>query len=171
MLFMGAGLIIRMKNNDSHKNLRAILPVPLSVIALILLSMVLKDKRFMLSMPALVNLVLLWSFGLSLRDESSMIERFARMQNPKLTNEQVTYCRNVTRIWCVFFVFNGGIAALLALAFPIEWWALFTGFLTYVFMGLMFASEYIFRKYRFREYGTGPQDRLLKAIFPPNETL
>jgi uncharacterized membrane protein len=37
---------------------------------------------------------------------------------------------------------------------PVSWWALYTGFLAYILIGLGFTVEFIARKRRFRRFGT-----------------
>jgi uncharacterized membrane protein len=130
------------------------------------LSALLDDARFVLALPVLINGVLFLQFALSLR-ATPMVERFARMQDPNLGPAQVAYCRSVTKVWCVFFVLNGGFSAYLALFAEVSSWALYTGIVAYVLMGVLGASEYLVRKARFREYGPGLHDRLISRIFPP----
>jgi uncharacterized membrane protein len=96
-----------------------------------------------------------------------MVERFARLQDPELGPAQVVYCRSVTKVWCGFFVLNGALSATLALWAPLSVWALYTGLLSYVLIGLLGAAEYVVRKFRFREYGSGLHDRLIARVFPP----
>ncbi len=134
-----------------REHLASILPVPISVIALIALSAILEDRRFMLALPVLISAALLVTFGASLSRGMPMIERFARMQNPELPPSHAAHCRQVTWVWCVFFVVNGAIASFLAVRGPIEWWTLYSGLIAYVLMGALFAVEYIVRKYRFRD--------------------
>ncbi len=45
-----------------------------------------------------------------------------------------------------------------------EWWALYTGFVSYLLVGLLFAAEYVFRKARFGRFGPGLLDRALQRI-------
>ena len=136
------------------------------VLALVALSAVLEDQRFILAMPALINLVLLITFGRTLtRDRMPMIERFARLQTDVLNDDQLGHCRAWTTLWCGFFFVNGLAAAVLAVFAPIAWWTLYTGLIAYVLMGLMFAVEFVIRRYRFREYGGGLHDRILRALF------
>lgn len=150
-----------------REHVKAILPVPLTVIGLLTLSAVLEDQRFILALPVLISVALLVQFAASLRTETSMIERFARMQKPDLPEDHRAHCRQATWLWCGFFVANGAIAGLLALFGPLEWWTLYTGLIAYIVMGVLFGAEYVVRKYRFREYGRGLHDRLIAAIFPP----
>lgn len=160
------GLLFRLKG-ARRAHWGAVLPAPLSVLALAFISAVFNDHRFILAMPVMVSVALLISFGGSLRRPISMVERFARLQNPELPDEHVIYCRSVTKVWCLFFVLNAGCAAALTLWAPLAWWTLYTGFIAYVLMGALGAAEYIYRKYRFREYGSGLHDRVLQSIFPP----
>ena len=95
--------------------------------------------------PVLVNAVMLVVFGLSLRYPPSVIERLARLQHPNLPAEGVAYTRRVTQVWCGFFVFNGGIALYTAVWTSDAAWALYNGLIAYVFMGLLFAGEWLVR--------------------------
>lgn len=160
------GLALRLKN-ARREDLFAVLRIPLAVMSVALLGVVFDDARFVLAMPVLINLVLLVTFAGSLWG-TPMVERFARMQDPELGPAQVAYCRVVTRVWCGFFVLNGATSAVLALFFPVGMWALYTGLIAYVLMGLLGATEYVVRKQRFREYGPGLHDRLIARVFPPS---
>ena len=95
--------------------------------------------------PVLVNLAFLITFAYSLSTPQSMIERFARLTEPHLPASAVEYTRNVTKVWCVFFVVNGSIAFATAVWAPQEVWALYTGVISYVLMGCLFAIEYLVR--------------------------
>ncbi|MCX7096743.1 MAG: hypothetical protein NTV43_02425 [Methylococcales bacterium] len=96
--------------------------------------------------PVLVNGVLLAIFSLSLRSSSSLIERLARLQYPNLSPEGIIYTRQVTQIWCGFFVFNGFIALLTAIWGSFEVWSLYNGLVAYILMGILMGGEYIIRK-------------------------
>ena len=77
--------------------------------------------------PVLVNLAFLITFAYSLSTPQSMVERFARMTEPDLPDVAVHYTRNVTKVWCAFFVFNGSIALITAIWASQEIWTLYTG--------------------------------------------
>jgi uncharacterized membrane protein len=155
--------LTRLPSERRARSLQA-LAVPAAMAALIALTALLDDSRFLLAMPVLVSLILLAGFAGSLLGEMPLVERFARMQVDDLSREEVEYCRQVTITWCVFFVCNGAVAGLLALFAPLSWWALYTGLLAYVLIGLLGATEYVIRKYRFGRYGTTPLDRVLRAL-------
>ncbi len=150
-----------------REDLAHALRVPLTIGALALASAILRDARFVLAMPALVNLSLLAHFASSLRGDTPIVERFARMQVATLSEPERAWCRQVTVAWCVFFALNALIAAALALFAPMAWWALFTGALSYALIGAMFTVEYVLRSKRFRRYGSAPHDRVMARLFPP----
>lgn len=92
--------------------------------------------------PVMVNSVMLAIFSWSLRFPPSLVERLARLQHPDLPPEGILYTRRVTRIWCLFFLFNGSMALFTALWSSFELWSLYNGLITYVLMGALMASEY-----------------------------
>ncbi len=158
---------LRFRNAD-RAHLLVVLRVPLIILALLLCGAIFDDQRFVLAMPVLISLALLVTFGATLRSPGpTMIERFARMTEPELSEAQVRHCRQATLAWCVFFLVNAAIAATLAVLEMTAWWAAYTGGIAYAAMGVMFAGEFVIRRYRFREYGRGPHDRLLALLFPP----
>ncbi len=96
--------------------------------------------------PVLVNLMMLAVFGGSLFAGQTVIEKLARLQQPDLPEKAVRYTRRVTQVWCVFFIINGTLAALLARLGRYDWWAVYTGVIAYVLMGMLFAGEWLYRK-------------------------
>lgn len=126
----------------------SVLTVPLIVVALVGAGAATDDARFFLALPVLVNAVLLVGFLVSFRS-TPMIERFARLIDPELPPARAAYCRQVTWVWCGFFVVNGAIAGALGALAPVAWWALWTGLLSYVAMGLVVTVELAVRRYRF----------------------
>lgn len=168
LLLLGAVLMgLSLKWRLSGRRFRDVAAVPLATAFLLGLSALLRDSRFMLAVPVMVNAVLLGMFAGSLRTERPMVERFARLHRPDLSPQEVRYCRTVTVVWCVFFAVNGAIAAVLALAAPVGWWAVYTGIIGYVLIGVLFTVEYLVRKWRFRQYGSALHDRLISLLFPP----
>jgi uncharacterized membrane protein len=165
MALLLPGLVLKFRS-ARREDLLVVVRLPLSVLAVVALAAVFDDPRFVLAMPVLINLVLLYSFASSLGG-TPMVERFARMQDPQLGPRQAAYCRSVTKVWCAFFVLNAATCAVLALFASVSLWALYTGLIAYLLMGVVGASEYVVRKARFREYGPHLHDRLLAKLFPP----
>ncbi|ASK26922.1 COG4648 family protein [Neisseria chenwenguii] len=96
--------------------------------------------------PVAVSALMLAAFGGSLFAKQTLVERLARLQHPDLPPEGVRYTRKVTQIWCAFFIFNGTTAALLAHTAHYDWWAVYTGIVSYVLMGLLGGGEWLYRK-------------------------
>lgn len=157
-----------LSRHKSNAPTRSAVPwmLPLASMLVLLASAASNDARFMLLVPALVNATLLLTFGLTLFGEVSLIERFARWYVTDLRPEERRHCRSVTQVWCTFFVLNGGLALATALWAPLSWWSLYNGVIAYLLMGLIFATEFVVRKYRFRRFGTLFYDRWLKRVLP-----
>lgn len=124
------------------------------------------DPLGLLLAPVFVNATLLGTFALSLRGRP-IVESIARLTVDVLAPAEIRYCRRVTVVWCAFFLVNGAITLVLALGNAIDYWALYTGFVSYLFMGLLFASEWIYRHARFRRYVGAWTDPLISRFFPP----
>ena len=95
--------------------------------------------------PVLVNVALLVAFSASLATPVSAIERMARLSGEEFAPIASAYMRTVTQVWCGFFVLNGAIALGTALWASEAVWSLYTGVISYVLMGLLFAGEYLVR--------------------------
>ena len=148
---------IRLRGSSrEHLASLAILPV-VTVVALSLAAL-LNSSGYVLMVPVVINVSLLVGFGSTLRPGATpMIERFARLESPELSEAKQAWCRLWTRIWCAFFVLNGGTALALALAAPLSWWAFYTGLLSYGLMGVLFSVEWVLRRQRFGSTSTtGP---------------
>jgi uncharacterized membrane protein len=159
--------LIRLRGKK-REHLKAVLPLPLGIVTLLLLSALVDDRRFLLALPVLINALLLTSFATTLRaGQTPIIERFARLQVEDLPDNEVAYCRSVTIVWVVFLALNTTVSLLLALFAPVSWWALYSGGIVYMLMGMLFTVEYLYRKYRFRRYGDGWHDRAFAKLFPP----
>lgn len=152
-----------------REHFKAVIPLIIGVIALLLVAAIIEDHRFILILPVLINTLLLVGFASTLRGPVTLIERFARTQVDDLSPDEVTYCRKVTLIWSAFFACNALITLGLALMAPLSWWTIYSGAIAYVAIGLLFASEFVVRKARFRRYGPGWHDRFFAKIFPPRE--
>lgn len=98
-----------------------------------------------------VNGALLAAFSLTLWTPPPMIFRFAVLWDKtirfSLAEKWIeAYCRKVTVVWCVFFVFNGGIAAAAVFFASDALWSLYTGGISYILIGILFGGELMVRK-------------------------
>ena len=98
--------------------------------------------------PVAVSLAAAYAFGISLWRPPSLIERLARIGEPDMPLTGQAYCRLVTMIWTVWLAVNAAIAALLAILASEEAWALWTGLLAYLIMGMLFGGEMLLRPRR-----------------------
>lgn len=96
--------------------------------------------------PVLMNATMLVVFAASLIWTPTIIERIARLAEGDLPPEAIAYTRNVTWVWCAFFVINGAIALWSALSWPLDQWALYNGLIAYLLMGLLFGAEFLIRR-------------------------
>ncbi|WP_293730512.1 hypothetical protein [uncultured Actinobacillus sp.] len=95
--------------------------------------------------PVLINGMLLALFGSSLWAKQSAVERLARLQDPNLPPEAVAYTRKVTQLWCGVFILNIVISSTLVWLNEIDLWALYTGVIAYVIIGVVMAGEWLVR--------------------------
>lgn len=121
-------------------------PLLLAIPALLLVLLVAPDKAAM-AYPVAISLAAAAVFGGTLIVPPSLIERFARMQEPDLPEEGRAYCRKVTWVWTVWLVLNALIAGLLGWTGHHVAWAIWTGILSYVVMALLFLGEIVVRRH------------------------
>lgn len=112
----------------------------------LLMTSISNDEALLRCYPAIINLGMLVLFGLSLQTPPSMVEIFARMQQPQLPAAAIGYTRQVTKIWCMFFLINGAMALYTAFYTSRELWALYNGAVAYLLMALLFAAEWLVRR-------------------------
>jgi uncharacterized membrane protein len=124
--------------------------VALSAVVLLCVAAALFDwQPLLLAVPVVASGFAALLFGRSLAGVP-LVERFARADHPELISELTGYCRTVTRVWFVFLVANAAVALGLALFAPLATWALYTGLISYLLMGLVFAAEWLVRQGRLR---------------------
>lgn len=121
-------------------------------LTLVLVSALFREAGWFLFYPVVVSLLMLGLFGSSLWQEQSMIERFARIREPDLPTSGIAYCRNVTKVWCGFFIINATIALITCFQ-SLEVWTLYNGLISYLLMGSLFAIEFIVRQQQRKKDG------------------
>jgi len=97
--------------------------------------------------PVLMSLIAFIIFAYSLFNPPTIIELFARIQQPDLPESGIQYTRKVTIAWCLFFIINGSIATYTALSGDLALWTLYNGLISYLLMGLLFGIEFLIRIY------------------------
>lgn len=114
--------------------------------ALAMVTLLSNGELPLLLYPVLVNIALGLLFGWSLQHPPTIIERIARLTDPKLSAHGIAYTRKVTQVWLAFFVINGSIALGTALWASPKVWALYNGGIAYGLIGLIFAVEWVIRQ-------------------------
>ncbi len=161
---------VLVNSNGSRADLGTIVRQHLPLVGLIVVAIALDNATILLFLPMLVSGFLLTTFAMSLRNGPPMIERFARAVEGDLPPFTLPYCRRVTIAWCVFMALNTILIGVLTLAAPIEIWALYTGGIFYVLLGILITTEVCYRKWLFRFYGDGLLDRAFSMLFPAEAT-
>lgn len=118
----------------------------LGLFALIAFTFVFDSEYLLRLYPAFVNLGMLILFTASLKFPPNIIESFARISTPDLSDDGVRYTHVVTYVWCVFFIVNGLISLYTAYYSTQAIWALYNGLIAYVLIGVLFGCEWIVRQ-------------------------
>lgn len=74
-----------------------------------------------------------------------------RIHREDYTAAIARYTRQVTWAWTVYFIAMGIASVLLFLTAPLTVWSYFVNFISFLALGLMFASEYAVRRWRLRD--------------------
>ncbi|GAB2179342.1 COG4648 family protein [Dongia sp. agr-C8] len=120
--------------------------VPLLISAALTVAIALLDQNVAReAYPVVCSLAAASVFGWTLVSPPSLIERFARLTRPHLPETAIRYCRNVTVIWAVWLAANAAIATALVARGDLMGWAIWTGLLSYLISGLLFAGEFGYR--------------------------
>ena len=99
-----------------------------------------------------ISATFLFAFVSTLFFPPSIIYRFATLTDASIRGSPrylavEAYCRKVCIAWCIFFVLNGSVAAYTALCCSYVVWSVYNGFVSYILMGILFASEFIIRRF------------------------
>jgi uncharacterized membrane protein len=120
--------------------------------------------------PAIVHALVARALLSSAGDEESLIEKAARISHPLAPAFIRPYCRKLTAVWAGLFAASAIVTATLALGATLDAHRAWTGWMFWTVLGIFSFVEFFWRKAWFRYYGTGPFDRLLARMFPPQNT-
>lgn len=121
--------------------------------------------------PVFIHASMLMVFYGSLRTDRSLIERFARLDFPELPPGIAEYCRKVTWVWTGFFALNILFCTALAIWADDGLWALYNGGIIYLLLGLMMASEYVWRRIRYPWLEVPPFKQSMMNIIKNGHTV
>lgn len=100
--------------------------------------------------PVIMNVVFLFTFGITLVNGPNICFRFACLSDKKLSKSHIAgrvekYCHKVTVVWCVFFILNGAAALYTVFTNNDKIWSVYNGGISYGLMGLLFTVEFLIR--------------------------
>jgi len=128
-------------------------------------------KRWpLLLVPGVIQAGLGWLFLNSLHEPACIALRIARWMQPALPAWVDGYCRKLTLAWALFFAANALAIGWLALTGPREVWLTYTGSGLWLAIVMLQIAELLLRKSWFRYYDGTLLDRVLRPIFPPENT-
>lgn len=117
--------------------------------ALLLTGAYFASTYFIWLVPSFAYLWLAVLFGHTLWMPPSLCERLVRLQYPDFIPGIAEYLRELTWVWTLFFAINVVVCALLPAFAGQKVWAIYTGVLVYVLMGLLGVGEWFYRHRRF----------------------
>lgn len=104
-----------------------------------------RSVKLALLYPSIVSLGFLVVFFYSLKGEA-VITKIARLKEKNIDEKVVSYTRGLTKIWCLFFVFNAVLAFVLSCFENKFYWSIYCSFISYILMGFLFFGEILYRK-------------------------
>ena len=124
--------------------------VPAGAGVIALLALVFNSETVIKIYPICITIVFLGLFGGSLIRKKPIVVHFAEMMDSSIKThpgraEIERYCKNVTVIWCVWFVISLAINTYLVICGTTKQWTYFNGLVCYIVQGMLFAGEIIIR--------------------------
>jgi uncharacterized membrane protein len=145
-----AGVLLLRRHNEMQRLMHSLPRLEQALLFVLLglatLTIVTNSEPLLRFYPVTISAGMLALFALSLRKPPSMIERFARLQQPELPPAGVRYTRVVTQVWCVFLAGNTMAALYTALCASRDTWSLYNGLIVYLLMGTLLGGEWLLRK-------------------------
>ncbi|WP_294844995.1 hypothetical protein [uncultured Gilliamella sp.] len=115
-------------------------------LSLLLSSWLFSQHQILFYYPVMVNVVFLITFGYSLSQPQTIVEKFARIKDANLPTKAIKYTRKVTICWCLFFMLNGSIALITCLINNLYWWTMYNGLISYILIGTLMVGEWLIRQ-------------------------
>jgi uncharacterized membrane protein len=97
--------------------------------------------------PILIFSALGMAFALSLRPPAiPVVTRLAEIIRGEMPADVAAYTRRVTLVWALFFGLMALVSVLLAMFVSLEVWSLFSNFIAWGLIALMFVAEFMVRR-------------------------
>lgn len=147
-IFIVCVLAVRLfLTRNSHGPVNILTKYVLLLVILICISGVfLKQFNLVKIYPIILNISLFFLFADSLRQHKTpIIELLAKIREPLLPRRAKLYTRVVTKVWMIFFLFNGLISGYTFLLSDIKIWTLYNGLISYFLIASIFSIEFLVR--------------------------
>ncbi len=125
-----------------------------AAIAIAAVVWLLNSETLLVLFPVVMSAVMFIVFLHSIIQPPTLPARMAMKVHGELSEHVIRYTNGVTWFWLGFFLINGSIACYTAFFASREIWTLYNGLLSYIFMGVLFGGELLYRNLVFkRKYG------------------
>lgn len=109
--------------------------------------------------PVAMSLGFACFFAISLRTETTLIERFASVFVKDIEEHQRQYMRGLTVLWALLLLINAVVAAYTACCLSLSQWTLYNGAIAYIVFGLFTLGELINRHFYKKRYERRQQQK------------
>ena len=125
---------------------------------------------YLLYLPPILIPLLFWSvfFRSLLPGKEPLVTHIGEQARGPLSVDMRIYTRKVTIMWTVMFALIASWSALLPWLASPALWSLFTNVINYVLVGALFALEFLYRKYRFRDHDHPSFYQYLRIVINAN---
>ena len=126
--------------------------IMVSVSAILMIVLLLGQTRLILYFPPILLPLLLWSIFYRTLGENQvpLVTQIGTAVHGELPPELQAYTRQVTAVWSYLFAAIAIFSTLLPLIASETVWSLFTNFLNWALISILFVGEFIYRQYHFR---------------------
>lgn len=111
-----------------------------------------KSEMILRYYPVAMSLGFAGFFAVSLRAETTLVERFASVFVKDIEDHQRQYMRGLTVCWSVLLLLNAGVAAYTACCLSLSQWTLYNGAIAYIVFGLFSLGELVNRYFYKKRY-------------------
>lgn len=116
-----------------------------------------KSEAILRYYPVAMSLGFAGFFAISLRAETTLVERFASVFVKDIEEHQRQYMRGLTGCWSGLLLINAVVAAYTACCLPLSLWTLYNGAVAYVVFGLFTLGELVNRHFYKKRYARRQQ--------------
>lgn len=148
-LVAGVFAVLFLIRHFCQKDSVSVMPNPTAmlvvVLGLLIFSAVANSALALKFYPVVINLSFLVIFGYSLYKPPTVVEVIARLKE-QLDQDGIAYTRNVTKVWCGFFITNASIALWTIFQTNEQIWLIYNGLISYLLMACLMVAEFIVRR-------------------------